>query len=280
MIATLLGAGVTLGHAAAQEAAEPPADAAPPSAAAADAPPVADAPSDVVPEASAAPGEPEAPSGAASGDAPGPQPTAAEPATPQGPDPVFADWGEPGAGVPPEPPPPVQVALMLGLGAALDDEAGSVNPLGVGIGSRASYLVLPELVVGARFMYFFGGSTALPTGKLSMTSWNLAADAAVVVPLAYAIDLEPGILLGVNSLTVKGRSMAFLEGEGSGFVGGSVDGTEYALYVAPGAALRVGIEPFPGFKGLFAGADVRLGLMFRDLVSASIEIMGQAGLRF
>lgn len=271
----LIGAVIATSRAGAQEpaiapdvpqpAAEPPAEVAP-----SDLPaePIAD-----VPPAESAPAEPAEP-------APAAPPSAAEPAKPAGPDPAFAEWGEPGAGVPPEPPPPIQAALLLGLGASLDDTTASVNPLGFGFGVRGSYLLLPELVVGARFVYFLGGSAVLPTGELSMSSWLLAAEVAYVVPITDIIEIEPGFLLGLNALSVSGNGRAFLEGMGSGFVPGSADDTDHALYFAPGVALRVPIEPIRDFKGLFVGADARLGLMFRHVVGTSIEIMGQGGIRF
>jgi hypothetical protein len=195
-------------------------------------------------------------------------------------DPAFKDWGPPGAGPPPDLGPPYQAALLLGVGGTLNDTAGSVNPLGFGFGVRGGYRILPEVVVGARFLYFIGGSSALPTGEVSMSSWQLAAEAAYVVPLTDTIDLEPGILLGMNVLTVRGPRTAFLEGEGSGFVGGSSEKTEAAIYFAPGAAIRIPIDLSPDIEGFFVGGDARLGFQFRDVVGTSIELMGQAGIRF
>jgi hypothetical protein len=213
-----------------------------------------------------------------------PPPTAARPppaAAEQRPaqDPAFKDWGAPGAGPPPVLGPPIQAALMLGLGATLNHTVGSINPLGFGFGVRGGYRILPDVVVGARFLYFIGGSAALPTGEISMSSWQLAAEAAYIVPLTDTIDLEPGILLGVNVLSVRGPRTASLESAGSGFVPGSTASTEAALYLAPGAAIRIPID-IPDVDGFFVGGDARFGLQFRHLVGASIELMGQAGIRF
>jgi hypothetical protein len=170
--------------------------------------------------------------------------------------------------------------LLLGIGATLNSTLGSVNPLGFGFGVRGGYRVLPDVVLGARFLYFIGGSTALPTGEVSMSSWQLAAEAAYIVPLTDTIDLEPGILLGMNVLTVRGPRTPFLEGEGSGFVPGSRAQTEAAIYFAPGAAVRVPIDLSPDVEGFFVGGDARLGFQFRNVVGTSIELMGQAGVRF
>jgi hypothetical protein len=168
---------------------------------------------------------------------------------------------------------------MLGIGGTLNDTAGSINPLGLGFGVRGAYRILPEVVVGGRFLYFVGGSATLATGQVSMSSWQLAVEAAYIVPLTDVIDLEPGILIGMNVLTVHGPKTAFLESEGSGFVPGSKDGTEAALYVAPGAAVRIPID-VPDVEGFFVGGDARLGLQFRHSVGTSIELMGQVGVRF
>ena len=220
-----------------------------------------------------------------------PQPSAADqPPTPAklppaeadqrpGEDAVFKEWGAPGAGPPKELGPPIQAALILGIGATLNETTGSINPLGFGFGVRGSYRILPEVVVGGRFLYFIGGSAALPTGEISMSSWQLAAEAAYVVPLTDTIDLEPGFLLGFNVRTVHGPGIAVLEGEGSGFVPGSTGKTEAALYLAPGAAIRIPIV-IPDIDHFFVGGDARLGLQFRDTVGTSIELMGQVGIRF
>jgi hypothetical protein len=195
-------------------------------------------------------------------------------------DPAFKDWGAPGVGPPPDLGPPYQAALLIGLGGTFNDTAGSVNPLGFGFGVRGGYRILPEVVIGARFLYFVGGSSALPTGEISMSSWQLAAEAAYIVPLTDTIDLEPGVLLGMNVLSVRGPRTAFLEGEGSGFVPGSGEKTEAAIYFAPGAAVRIPIDLSPDIEGFFVGGDARLGFQFRDVVGTSIELMGQAGIRF
>jgi hypothetical protein len=213
-----------------------------------------------------------------------PPPAAAEapeqPANSRQPDPVFKNWGPPGAGPPPEYGPPIQAALMLGIGATINRTAASINPLGLGFGVRGSYRIRPDVVIGGRFLYFVGGSGVLPTGEISMSSWQLAAEAAYVVPIADLIELEPGVLVGMNVLTVHGPKSAFLEGEGTTFVPGSREGTEAALYFAPGAAVRVPIDLTPEIDDFFVGADARFGLQFRHNVGTSIELMGQIGVRF
>jgi hypothetical protein len=212
-----------------------------------------------------------------------PQPTAAQPPPPPepapGPDPVFAEWGEPGAKPPPPLGPRVQAALMAGLGAALNKTAGSINPLGFGFGFRGGYTVIPEVVVGGRFLYYIGGSAALPTGEISMSSWLLAVEGAYVWQVKENIVIEPGLALGLSTLSVRGPRVPSIEG-GAGFVPGSTEQTDVAFYLAPGAAVRIPVDISPDLEGAFVGGDVRLGFAFRDVVGTSIEVMGQAGIRF
>jgi hypothetical protein len=205
-----------------------------------------------------------------------PQP--AEP-QPQGQDPVFRGWGEPGAVPPRELGPPIQAALMLGIGATLNDTAGSINPLGFGFGLRGSYRLTRDFVLGGRFLYYVGGDARLPTGEISMSSWQLAVEAAYVVPIGERIQLEPGVLFGFNVLSVSGTDAPFLENEKSTFVPGTSESVKAALYFAPGAAIRFPIA-ISDVDDFFVGADFRLGFQFRDVVGTSIELMGQAGIRF
>lgn len=232
-----------------------------------------------IPESLPAEAEPaQPPSAADQPPAPAPPPPV-KPERRPGEDAVFKDWGKPGASPPPDLGPPIQAALMLGIGATLNETPGSINALGFGFGMRGSYRILPEVVVGGRFLYFIGGSSTLPTGEISMSSWQLAAEAAYVVPLTDTIDLEPGVVIGMNVLAVRGPRTAFLEAEGSGFVPGSSQRTEAALYFAPGAAIRIPIK-VPDVDNFFVGGDARLGFQFRDAVGTSIELMGQTGMRF
>jgi hypothetical protein len=251
---------------------------------AAAAPTPAPAPAPASQPAAAPPAVPPEPPVAEPQPAQTPPPSAApaqeRPSNARAPDPVFKNWGPPGAGPPPQSGPPIQAALMIGIGGTLNHTAASINPLGLGFGVRGSYRVSPEVVLGGRFLYFVGGSGVLPTGEISMSSWQLAAEAAYVVPIADVVELEPGVLVGMNVLTVHGPKSAFLEGEGTTFVPGSREGTEAALYVAPGAAVRVPLDLAPEIEDFFVGADARFGLQFRHEVGTSIELMGQVGVRF
>ncbi|HKU44512.1 MAG TPA: outer membrane beta-barrel protein [Polyangiales bacterium] len=227
------------------------------------------------PIAEPAPAEPAAAPAAVEPAAP---PPAAAEETPAGPDPVFKDWGAPGTATQAEVPPRIEAAILLGVGASFDDTVGSVNPLGFGFGLRGNYRLLPELAVGGRFVYYVGGSSELPTGEVSMSSWVFAADAAYVLPISGML-LEPGIALGLTGRSIDGRA-AFVTTD-TGFIAGSAEDTQVSFYVAPGASLCVPMSLVAeGLDQLFFGADVRLVMAFGHGVSGAIELMAQGGLRF
>jgi hypothetical protein len=195
---------------------------------------------------------------------------------------VFSDWGPPGSDFLPEAEPKIQAAIMLGVGASFDDTPGSVNPMGFAFGLRGSYRFIPEvpeLAVGGRFLYFVGGSASLPTGEIAMSSWLLAAEAAYVFPVAH-MYLEPGLALGLSGRSIESRLLV-ADNEEPGFVPGSNDHSEVGFYVAPGLAWCVPLSLMsPDLDQFFVGADVRLGMVFGDGVSGSLELMFEGGLRF
>jgi hypothetical protein len=194
------------------------------------------------------------------------------------PDPVFAEWGEPGADATPIEQ-RIHAAVMFGVGASFDETPAGVNPLGFGFGLRGDYRLLPELAVGARFLYYVGGSAALPAGDISMSSWLLAAEAAYGFPI-HGMLLEPGLVLGISARTVDGRA-PFVDGRAGGFVTGNEDRTDVGFYLAPGASLAIPLAIFsPDLEPFFVGGDARIGFVFADEVSGSFELMAQAGLRF
>ena len=192
-------------------------------------------------------------------------------------DPVFDAWGEPGSeAVSTEQ--RIHAAVMFGVGASFDETPGGVNPLGFGFGLRGDYRLLPQLAVGGRFLYYVGGSSALPAGEITMSSWVLAAEAAYVLPIDGML-LEPGVAVGIATRAVDGR--APFADVGSGFVAGTEDRAEAGFYLAPGASLAVPLALVsPDLEPLYLGGDVRIGFVFADAVSGSLELMFQAGVRF
>lgn len=245
------------------------------------APPLTAPPAQEVPPLDAPPADQSAAATSAPPEQAGPPIVAPQPADPepQGQDPVFKEWGAPGALPPRELGPPIQAALMLGVGATFNDTAGSINPLGFGFGIRGSYRLNRDFVLGGRFLYYVGGDSRLPTGEISMSSWQLAVEAAYVVPITDTIELEPGILVGFNVLSLSGTDRPFLEDDQSIAVPGTAESAKAALYFAPGAAIRFPIA-MPGVDDFFVGADLRLGFQFRDVVGTSLELLGQVGIRF
>jgi hypothetical protein len=136
-----------------------------------------------------------------------------------------------------------------------------------------------QLALGARVLYFVGGSSELPTGKVGMTSWLIAAEASYVIDL-QPILLEPGVVLGIAARNVDGRP-AFTDISGQSFVPGSQDSRRFGLYLAPGVALIVPLSLLDRtLDRFFVGGDARLDLVFGHGVSGNVQLLAQLGLRF
>lgn len=180
-------------------------------------------------------------------------------------------------------PPPVagdaglHVGALFGFGLSFDDNVGSINSLGFGIGVRGDYRLLDRLAVGGRFLYYFGGSAALPTGQVSMSSWILAAEVSHVLP-ASGLLVQPGVAIGLSGLALDGRVAA---DTGNGFIPGSEDRSEIGFYLGPGATV---VLPFAvldrDLDPFYVAADGRIGLVFRDSLSGSLELLAHVGARF
>jgi hypothetical protein len=136
-----------------------------------------------------------------------------------------------------------------------------------------------DFSVGARVLYFVGGSSVLPTGGVEMESWLLALEGHYVLDLDSVL-IEPGLLLGIASRSTQGLP-AFADQNGSGFVPGSQDSTAIGLYLAPGVNVVVPLslvsrelDPF------FVGGDLRLDLVFGSGVTANLQLLAQIGVQF
>jgi hypothetical protein len=174
---------------------------------------------------------------------------------------------------------PWRAAAMLGLGVTFDHTVGGVNPLGFGFGLRGDYHLRDEFRIGARLLYFVGGSSELPTGTYSMSSWLLAAEGAYVLSFA-PLKLEPGLALGVAARNASGRP-AFASSGTQAFVPGSENKSDVGLYVAPGIGVILPLDELnPRFKDLFVGLDVRLDLVFGAGVTSNLQLLFEFGLTF
>jgi hypothetical protein len=172
----------------------------------------------------------------------------------------------------------LQLAAMAGVGTTFDKTPGGVNPLGFGFGLRGDFRVLDELALGARVLYFVGGASDLPTGKVDMTSWLIAGEASYVLDLDPVL-VQPGMLLGVASRDVGGRP-AFTNATDQSFVPGSQNHTLFGLYLAPGVGVIVPLSIIErDLAAFFLGADARLDLMFFGRLSSNVQLLVQGGLR-
>jgi hypothetical protein len=174
---------------------------------------------------------------------------------------------------------PLMLGVLVGAGFALDDTVGNVNAEGFGLGGQVGY-DLGLLYLGGRFMYFFGGSSALPTGSLAMSTWVASAEVGIDVDLGD-ITLRPGALVGVVGRVVDQPPM-FASGGTGGFIGGSGGSSpQLAFYLAPGAALIVPLSVLSqSLEVLYVGLDVRLPLALGDRSYVALDALGALGLRF
>jgi len=262
--------------AAAGPASAPPAAAAPMQNAPIAAPkPTPDAPKPIAPPAdaplTAAAPTPNAPRSNAPPAASGPTATVAEP--------VAADGGI-------EAHPPTtrttelwSAAALLGIGATFDNTVAGVNPLGFGFGVRGDYRIHPMFSVGARLLYFVGGSVELPTLDVVMQSWLLAAEGAYVLDLD-PLTIQPGVALGLFVRETNYRGYAPFITEDPTSVS-QPDTTRLFFYIAPGLNVSLPLAlASPALAPLTVGADVRLDVGFGRRVTSSIQLLGQVGLRF
>ncbi len=162
------------------------------------------------------------------------------------------------------------MGVLLGVGFTFDHLVGKVDPLGFGLGLRGGYN-FDKIFIGGRFMYYFGDSSALPTGNLAMKSWLIAAEGGYDLALGR-FTLRPGIALGVVSRIIDGPP-AFIGG-GLGAIPNSSSDTQVGLYVAPGVSLILPLDRF------FIGADARLHFAFGDRVSGGLELLANGGMTF
>jgi hypothetical protein len=168
-------------------------------------------------------------------------------------------------------------AALFGIAATFDNTVAGVNPLGFGFGVRGDYRVLPSWAIGARMLYFVGGSVELPSNEVAMQSWLLAAEAAYALELD-PISIEPGIVMGLFVRETNYRGFGSFTDEPSVTV---PDSTRLFFYFAPGVNVSVPLSvASAALDPLSLGADVRLDLAFGKHVTSNIQLLLQVGLRF
>jgi hypothetical protein len=184
-------------------------------------------------------------------------------------------------GIPPAPQPTElwSAAALLGIGATFDNTVAGVNPLGFGFGVRGDYRIHPMWSLGARMLYFVGGSVELPTHDVVMQSWLLAAEGAYVLDLD-PLTIQPGVALGLFVRETNYRGYAPFITEDPTSVS-QPDTTRLFFYIAPGLNVSLPLAlASPALAPLTVGADVRLDVGFGRRVTGSIQLLGQVGLRF
>ena len=178
-----------------------------------------------------------------------------------------------------QPAPLWSAAALLGVGATFDNTVAGVNPLGFGFGVRGDYRIRPIWSLGARLLYFVGGSVELPTHDVVMQSWLLAAEGAYVLDLD-PLTIQPGVALGLYIRETNYRGFAPFITEDPTHVT-QPDTTRLFLYLAPGLNVSLPLSAVtPALAPLTVGADVRLDVGFGRRVTSSIQLLGQLGLRF
>jgi hypothetical protein len=205
----------------------------------------------------------------------GPEPPPTPPAEPN----------EPAASEPPPPsaaaatgmPRPLSIAALAGVGVTFDRTISGVNPLGFGFGLRGDYRFKQDFTLGARIVYFVGGSSELPTGSVDMHTWLVALEGS------YAFDLnpiliEPGLLLGLAVRSTRGLPATT---DATTLVAGSESRSAVGMYVSPGVNVVVPLSMIsPDLGSWFVGGDLRLDLVFGDQVSSNLQVLAQVGLNF
>jgi hypothetical protein len=210
-----------------------------------------------------------------------------EPAPEVGPEPPL----DPGPGTPADaataaavatpdkPQRPVSVAALLGIGVTFDNTVSGINPLGFGFGLRGDYRFAQGFALGARLLYFVGGSSELPTGNVELHTWLAALEGSWVFNLE-PILIQPGLLLGIATRATRGLP-AFTDAGGQGSVAGTQNHTAVGMYVAPGVNVVVPLGlASQDLDRFFVGGDLRFDLVFGDSVSANLQVLAQVGLNF
>ena len=166
----------------------------------------------------------------------------------------------------------VSLGALVGAGFALDDTVGNVNAEGFGIGAQAG-INLDKIFLGARFLYYLGDTSALPTGDLSMNTWLVAAEGGYDFDLS-ALILRPSLALGLITRIVDQPPM-FTSPATGGFIGGSGgNAPQFAFYAAPGASLLLPISM------LYVGVDARVPFAIGNRTYVAMDFLGMIGLRF
>jgi len=158
---------------------------------------------------------------------------------------------------------PISVGLLLGYGIGID--TGSLNPFGLGFGARGGYNI-DKIFLGARFVYYLGGSETVAGVDLSTNVWEFGIEGGYDVD-AGGVTIRPGLGLGIAGYSVTLPSFA-------GLGGGSASTTN--LYVAPGVGVLGDVS-----EDIFIGGEARFMVVLASGGSAKgLILLANAGMRF
>lgn len=153
------------------------------------------------------------------------------------------------------------IGALLGYGISLESGA---NIWSAGFGLQGNYDT-GVFVIGARFVYYIGGSEDIPkidvfqvvTGTETVTAnlWELGLDLGFDIDLSPAATLRPGLGIGFASLAVGNTSNVF----------GAF---------SPGAALLYDVSP-----SFYIGLDARLQIVTATQTAKGLVFLAAIGLR-
>lgn len=153
------------------------------------------------------------------------------------------------------------IGALLGYGISLETGA---NIWSAGFGLQGNYDT-GVFVIGARFVYYIGGSEEIPkidvfqvvTGSETVTAnlWELSVDLGFDIDLSPAVTLRPGLGIGFASVAVGNTSNVF----------GAF---------SPGAALLYDVSP-----SFYIGLDARLQIVTATQTAKGLVFLGAIGLR-
>lgn len=170
-------------------------------------------------------------------------------------------------------------AALIGVGVTFDNTIAGVNAMGFGFGLHADYDILPQWSLGARMVYFVGGSVELPTSEVSMQTWILAVEGAYTLKLDPVI-VRPGLALGLHVRETNNRD-AYMSFTSEPTIVSTPDRTRAGFYVAPGVNVMVPLSIVAQeLAPLHVGGDVRVDFAFGSRLSSNVQLLFQAGIRF
>lgn len=155
---------------------------------------------------------------------------------------------------------PFSVGLLLGYGIAFDD----FNVWGLGFGVRGGYNLvaadLPEVYVGARFMYYLGEDP--------VNHWELGIEGGYELTVDPVL-IRPALGLGLANVTVEIPANPFIASSSSDTA------SETYLYIALGGTVTYNID-----EQFFVGGEMNLQFILADETLTALTILANGGMRF